>query len=204
MNFKTRIELIDLFEQKRLLNKGAEIGSLSGIFAKDIMQKWKGDLILVDPWRKFSDEDYKDSCNEIDHQQTLIDCLNNLKSYEERIHPFKTTSEFAANMIKNESLDFVYIDANHKYDAVKKDLELWYPKVRKGGVFAGHDYLKMDWYADPNFLENKKDKNIFAFPDLAFLGVFGVNPAVDEFCDLYNYKLNSTTDEWTNSWFIIK
>jgi hypothetical protein len=78
-------------------------------------------------------------------------------------------------MIKNESLDFVYIDANHKYDAVKKDLELWYPKVRKGGVFAGHDYLKMDWYADPNFLENKKDKNIFILPDLAFAGVFGVN-----------------------------
>lgn len=35
---------------------------------------------------------------------------------------------------------FIFIDAAHEYDAVKKDLELWYPKLKSGGLFAGHDY----------------------------------------------------------------
>lgn len=37
-------------------------------------------------------------------------------------------------------LDFVFIDADHSYEAVKKDIEAWYLKVKKGGIFAGHDY----------------------------------------------------------------
>lgn len=36
--------------------------------------------------------------------------------------------------------DIVYLDGNHDYESVVKDLNLWYPKVKKGGYFAGHDY----------------------------------------------------------------
>ena len=39
--------------------------------------------------------------------------------------------------------DFVYIDGNHSYDFVKKDIELYYPRVREGGVFGGHDFHAM-------------------------------------------------------------
>jgi len=46
----------------------------------------------------------------------------------------------AANMIRNEFLDFVYIDAGHDPESVRKDLDCWYGKVRWGGVFSGHDY----------------------------------------------------------------
>ena len=37
-------------------------------------------------------------------------------------------------------VDFVWIDGNHDYDVVVKDLRLYEPKVRSGGVMAGHDY----------------------------------------------------------------
>ena len=37
-------------------------------------------------------------------------------------------------------VDFVYIDAEHSYEAMTNDLALWFPKVRAGGVIAGHDY----------------------------------------------------------------
>jgi predicted O-methyltransferase YrrM len=37
------------------------------------------------------------------------------------------------------SLDMVYIDACHRYDDVLSDLERWWPKVKPGGILAGHD-----------------------------------------------------------------
>ncbi|MFW5891394.1 MAG: class I SAM-dependent methyltransferase [bacterium] len=42
----------------------------------------------------------------------------------------------------DESVDFIYIDGDHKYQSVKKDFKKWYPKLRKGGLFAAHDYVK--------------------------------------------------------------
>jgi hypothetical protein len=41
-------------------------------------------------------------------------------------------------------MDFVYLDANHRYDAVREDLHAWWPKVRKGGMLAGDDYGLID------------------------------------------------------------
>jgi hypothetical protein len=46
----------------------------------------------------------------------------------------------ASELYEDESLDFVFLDASHKYDDIKADLFAWYPKVKKGGIFAGHDY----------------------------------------------------------------
>lgn len=42
--------------------------------------------------------------------------------------------------IQNFSLDFVFIDASHEYEDVIADINSWYPKVKEGGVIAGHDY----------------------------------------------------------------
>lgn len=50
--------------------------------------------------------------------------------------------EFALKF-EDESIDFVWIDASHVYPDVIKDIKAWYPKLRKGGVMAGHDYS--DW-----------------------------------------------------------
>jgi hypothetical protein len=114
----------------------------------------------------------------------------------------RASSEIASNMFQDESLDFVYIDANHAYDFVKQDIELWYPKVKKGGYLWGHDYIDLDWYNDPNFAENGKDKHIWS-NNQVYHGVFGVNPAVDEFCSEFNYT-PVITEEWFGSWLIQK
>jgi predicted O-methyltransferase YrrM len=45
-----------------------------------------------------------------------------------------------AKNYSDESLDFVFIDAAHDHESVIKDLVSWYPKVKKGGIIAGHDY----------------------------------------------------------------
>jgi hypothetical protein len=43
--------------------------------------------------------------------------------------------------VPDASLDYVYVDARHDYCGVKEDLEAWWPKLRRGGILAGHDYL---------------------------------------------------------------
>lgn len=53
----------------------------------------------------------------------------------------KSDSSEAAKLFEDESIDFLFIDANHTYEGVKLDLESWYPKVKKGGIISGHDYI---------------------------------------------------------------
>jgi hypothetical protein len=128
--------------------------------------------------------------------------MENIKGFEDRAIMVRATSEIAADMFNDNSLDFVYIDANHAYDYVVQDIELWYPKVKKGGFICGHDYLGLDWYDDPNYSDNNKDKFIWG-TDGTYMGVFGVNPAVDEFCEKNGYELR-VTSEWLGTWYVKK
>ena len=49
-------------------------------------------------------------------------------------------SHRVAEFVPDDSMDFVFIDADHRYEAVARDLNHWWPKVRRGGIFCGHDY----------------------------------------------------------------
>lgn len=55
------------------------------------------------------------------------------------IVPIRAKSTWAAQFVKN-GLDFVFIDAEHDYKSCAEDIKAWLPKIRKGGVIAGHDY----------------------------------------------------------------
>ncbi len=61
------------------------------------------------------------------------------------VKKFKMSSLKAATHLENRSLDFVYIDACHTYEAVKHDILAFLPKIKPGGWIGGHDY------SDPNF-----------------------------------------------------
>lgn len=70
----------------------------------------------------------------------------------------------------HQKYDIVYIDGDHSYEGVKKDLKSAYLKIRDGGYLMGHDY-------EMNFEKAKYNYD------------FGVNKAVDEFCREYHQKL---------------
>lgn len=53
----------------------------------------------------------------------------------------RMTTDEAAPLFEDGALDGVFIDADHTYEAVKRDIENWLPKIRKGGILAGHDYV---------------------------------------------------------------
>ena len=66
--------------------------------------------------------------------------LENMKPLEGLYMAHRMTTDEAAGLFHDGSLDGVFIDADHTYEAVKKDIENWMPKIRKGGILAGHDY----------------------------------------------------------------
>jgi predicted O-methyltransferase YrrM len=61
------------------------------------------------------------------------------KQYGARSQFYRMPTDLAANKIKDESLDFVFIDADHKYYSVIADIKKWSPKVKIGGFVSGHD-----------------------------------------------------------------
>jgi hypothetical protein len=66
--------------------------------------------------------------------------LNNIEPVKSVINPIRKTSLEASKDYKDESLDFVFIDASHKYEDVLDDINAWLPKIKNGGIIAGHDY----------------------------------------------------------------
>lgn len=198
-----RHELPLLLNELGLNGKGAEIGSFKGQFANTLMNSWDGKLYMVDVWRPLSIEEYDDASNHKDHIDAYAEAMGNIRGMEDRAFMLRMKGEDACEIFADESLDFVYIDANHTYDGVKNDIKDWYPKVKSGGLVMGHDYLPKDLYPEGTkdiplhlFEEGKPDESYYA-------GMFGVNPAVDEFAIKNNYTVN-VTEEFLGTWWFIK
>ena len=66
-----------------------------------------------------------------------------LKPFSDKVVWLNKLSEEAISDI-SEELDFIYVDGSHKYEAVKKDIELYYPKLKEGGIIAFHDFDQPD------------------------------------------------------------
>lgn len=82
-----------------------------------------------------------------EHTEEMKDNLyQKFKSNMTRLDGFykehRMTTDEAVSLFDDASLDGVFIDADHSYEAVKKDITNWMPKVRKGGILAGHDYIQ--------------------------------------------------------------
>lgn len=134
---------------------GVEIGTLDGWHALELMEFLHiKKLYLIDPYAE-----YKDYAESVGNPRKTQRALNKrmmvakkvLEKYGNKVQFIRKFSEDAAELIKNNSLDFVYMDGNHQYEFVKKDVELYYPKVKKGGFFGGHDYTNSSLTVLENF-----------------------------------------------------
>ncbi len=116
-----------------------EVGVHRGDYAKKILAAWHGRLVLVDSYREVG-PDYPESQLDGERKEHLWEVANGI-GRDERCMVIVADSEKSSGLFDNESLAFVYIDADHTYEAVKRDIELWWPKVRlHDGILAGHDY----------------------------------------------------------------
>jgi cephalosporin hydroxylase len=75
-----------------------------------------------------------------DYEKAFDVFLKHIEPIKDTVNYHRLPSEEASGLYDDESLDFVFIDAAHDYDNVINDITLWYPKVKTGGVVAGHDY----------------------------------------------------------------
>jgi len=114
---------------------GVEIGVLYGKNSYSILSNLSiKKLYLVDPYQTYNEEINIYDRNNKDFEQAY----QLLKSFQNKCFIIKPSEDAVTEIQSN--LDFVYIDGNHDYEHVKKDIELYYQKVRPGGVIGGHDF----------------------------------------------------------------
>lgn len=130
-----RDSLIEFFKE-RGFTKGAEIGVFEGDFS-EVLAKGGFELYSIDPWLVY--EDYGTSDYTPMAEKRYQKTVRKLSQYP-NVHIVRKTSMDALAEFEDNSLDFVYIDANHQFKYIAEDIFEWWKKVKKGGVIAGHDY----------------------------------------------------------------
>lgn len=124
---------------------GAEIGVFDGKNSERMLEILDIDkLYLIDPYKIY--KGCKDVAGISDKKKIALlknDAHARLERFKDKVIWVEDLSENAIENIEEE-LDFVYIDGNHTYDFVKKDVKLYSRKIKEGGLIAGHDYENID------------------------------------------------------------
>ena len=127
----------------RFVEIGCWLGDSSTHMAKAIKESGKDiEFFCVDTWR---------GSEGIGWMQPILDAHDgnlypawNKRMVDDGVRDFATSiqkpSVDAAAAFDDESLDFVFIDGDHRYDEVLADIDAWLPKLKTGGMLAGDDY----------------------------------------------------------------
>jgi hypothetical protein len=94
----------------------------------------------VDTWKGSSVEQEHQTDPSVINDTLYEDFLNYMAPARGLFTPVRAASVMASSAYEDKSLDFVFIDAGHTYDDVHADITAWLPKVKQGGILAGHDY----------------------------------------------------------------
>ena len=117
---------------------GVEIGSDVGVTAYCLLDNNSNLFInCIDPYIRYRDWNGNDLNDRDNVYEKFISKMN---VYKDRYKLYKMTSDDAVTFFKDNSLDFIFVDGLHEYDQVLKDCENYYPKLKSGGLMAGHDY----------------------------------------------------------------
>jgi len=142
-----------LLNELGLIGEAVEIGTHRGAFAVALLEKWKGRVLhCVDPWENIPEFDDVQVSRLItcldgaeDREEDFQHAKNVLSRFGDRVVLHRTVSLKFVKQCSNESIDFVYLDGNHRYKEVRRDLIAWLPKIRPGGLLAGHDIDRVEW-----------------------------------------------------------
>ena len=185
-DIKTRNCLPKFLNSNGLNTVGVEVGVLRGNFSKYILRHWEDGLLYsIDPWKR---------TDPIQREKLYTEAKAKLEEFKKRSIILRKTSEQASLSFQDNSLDFCYIDASHKYDDVKLDIKLWWRAVKTGGVLCGHDYgINENLWLE----KNPKRKS---WPHKQ------TKKAVDDFVKKSNVEVyvDIPTDTEPTSWYIIK
>lgn len=118
---------------------GAEIGIWKGKMSAFLLRREDLTLYMVDSWRRVPGLEASGFTDDEQIRNHALSLRTTDYAAERRI-VMHMDSEDASMSVKDGALDFVFIDADHSYDGVKKDILAWGPKIKRGGLLSGHDY----------------------------------------------------------------
>ena len=134
---------------------GAEIGVWKGEFAATLLEHAAPrKLHLIDPWQTREEPEYDQAwygkaCGaDMDSvfEEVCARFASEIASGQVEIH--RQPSAIAMASFPDDALDFVYIDGDHSYDAVRSDLEQAIRKVRRRGAICVDDHMTGRWWGD--------------------------------------------------------
>ncbi len=144
---------------------GAEIGVFQGEFTEKFCEVGLT-MYAIDPWLGYSGSGRTEK---VQDKQDV-----NFEEAKTRLSPFKDcklvrkSSMDALTDFADGSLDFVYIDGDHRFRYIAEDLSEWFVKVKSGGAISGHDY----------FITKPSSTNV----------IIQVQPVVDAFVKVHDIK----------------
>jgi hypothetical protein len=137
---------------------GAEIGVWKGDFSQAVLNAaHPKELHLIDPWKYQSSSTYKyawygglakNGQDEMDRHYNGVCSRFEDQIRREQVEIHRGFSADVLSQFPDDFFDWVYIDGNHMYEFVKKDLELAYRKTKAGGLVCGDDYVDGQWWQD--------------------------------------------------------
>lgn len=133
------------FEQfAKIIPTGAvflEVGCYAGESAIQFLQSNRiKKYYAVDLWDFLGKEDSTNQANQ--YNMSIVESWfdERTKPYQHLITKLKMPSQAAYNLIPDNTIDIVYIDANHDYEYVRDDIKYSLPKLKTTGIVSGHDY----------------------------------------------------------------
>jgi hypothetical protein len=152
MNEQSREFVLHLMPKESIC---AEIGVWEGAFSSQIMNIVRPRLLhLIDPWKFNPTYQHSLYGNRSESQEKMDDRYRNVERIfaneiiSGEITIKRMSSSEAVADYPDDYFDWVYIDGNHLYEAVRADLELYYPKIKTSGFIAGDDYQLSGWWED--------------------------------------------------------
>ena len=173
-----------------LVDEAVEVGTHRGEFARTLLSTWQGRMLhCIDPYTSGYCPGDPLSSPERDRAADRAACWKILAEFPGRVTLYIGRSVNAARLFPHDDarLDFVYVDGDHGYDAVFRDLAMWWPRLHAGGILMGHDY---------------------DIPGQApYPWITGVKPAVHKFAEQYRQPIHlivEATVGFPSSYYFVK
>lgn len=152
----------------------AEIGVATGVFSEQLLTTNPKELHLIDPWVLYDDPEHakagygtnKATQEKINGWLETVQVKFHKEIINNQVRIHRNYSYDLLPTFPDNYFDFIYIDGDHTYNGVKKDLNLAYNKIKIGGHIACDDYESIGWWkngvthAVNEFVKNKNIKII--------------------------------------------
>ena len=139
--------------------KFLEIGSWCGdssVVLAEVAKENKGNLFCIDWWKGNIGTELAEIASKHDVFSYFWRHIND-RELQETVVPIRAKSDLISNILKKEVFDLIFVDGDHRYQAILKDLKQYAPLVRCKGVFCGDDCEGRITDFDMDFLESGKE-----------------------------------------------